>query len=336
MRIKNLTFAVFFSMLSVSFADDLGKISGKVFFDYSLQTKDGQKINGQKTMKNENAFQFSRIIFTYKKNISDNLETVFQTDVQKPSSEGYELFIKNMLLDWKLNPNTSLIFGMQSYHAFKRQEEIWGHRDVAKTVVDELGWHSSADLGVSAKGSLFNDALNYQTSIVNGQGFKKTENDKYKKFGLTLDFYPVRNFDVLGFVAYEPQGKDFKGKNFATMILSGFLGFEMEKFYSAGIEFNLQKNDSYTKDNNTSKIDNQAVSVYSTYWVTEKIGVFGRVDLVEPNKDVDDDEFNNIFFGLKHRYNKNFSIALDYKTTTYKDSKAKRDEVVATHFEFKF
>ncbi len=55
------------------------------------------------------------------------------------------------------------------------QSDIWQHRYVAKTFVDDVGAYTSSDLGVSFLGEVA-DMVSYYVSLMNGEGYDKTPN----------------------------------------------------------------------------------------------------------------------------------------------------------------
>jgi hypothetical protein len=55
------------------------------------------------------------------------------------------------------------------------QTDMWRHRYVAKTFVDDIGVYTSSDLGVSVLGDV-GEMFNYYVSLMNGEGYDKTPN----------------------------------------------------------------------------------------------------------------------------------------------------------------
>ena len=64
-------------------------------------------------------------------------------------------------------------------NVFNVAEKTWGFRFLEKSPMDFHGFSSSADLGIGYSGKI--SKVNYSFLVTNGTGYKKSENDEYKK-----------------------------------------------------------------------------------------------------------------------------------------------------------
>ena len=143
--------------------------SGVTYFDYKYHAIEGEL--------DEAAFSVVRSYLTYQKDLEDGLSYKFQTDIDYNSSP-FNVYLKNAKVDWKCHLGKATI-GMQGMNAFNVQEKTWGHRFLEKSPMDKHGFANSADMGFG-----FNKSINDITlsiTYTNGGGYKKPEEDKYKK-----------------------------------------------------------------------------------------------------------------------------------------------------------
>ncbi len=135
-----------------------------------------------------------------------------------------------------------------------------------KSFQDQYGFGSSADLGVSVEYE-FNKFISADISVLNGEGYKKVENDSVFKYTAGITITPVKN---LYFRAYY----DHMDKKFAEQTMSFFAGYE-NKTWSAGAEYNRQANH-LMKDGE----DYSGYSFYAAYNL-KKYRFYGRYDYLE-------------------------------------------------------
>lgn len=133
-----------------------------------------------------------------------------------------------------------------------------------KSLQDEYGFESSADLGVTAKYKLLSN-LSVDLSAFNGEGYKSVQADSAVKVAVGVTFEPVKNF--FGRIYY-----DYMKRNVAQSTLNVFVAYK-SKAASFGAEYDLQNNHKMVSDRNLS-----AVSLFGTVAVAKKLSVFGRFD----------------------------------------------------------
>ena len=176
---------VFLTLNSFSQDDAKGKVFSTIFWNFNSDfTKDASK---------KNAFELKRVYLGYDYNIDDKLSAKITFDIGKNTSgSSYTAFLKTAQIDWSLQKNTKISFGMIGGKQFKYQEKIWGYRYVYKTFQDEHKFGSSADLGVNGEFKLSNN-LTFNAFILNGEGYKNIQDDDgYMKVGGNL-IYEFKN-----------------------------------------------------------------------------------------------------------------------------------------------
>ena len=143
-----------------------GKFSGVMYFDY------------------EDSFNISRVYFTYKKIVSDDVSFKFQTDVGQVADDNrWTAYLKKAQLYWKASNDTRVSMGMIGMNMFNVQEKTWGYRFLAKSAMDGK-FSSSADVGMSISRDF--GFLYTNLTMTNGEGYKNSDVDDNNKISLQL------------------------------------------------------------------------------------------------------------------------------------------------------
>ena len=250
-------------------------INGKVVFAY--------------TDKEEaESFSLKRVYLTFSKAISEELSVKIQTDAY-PESSGQNIYLRNAKADWK-TLNGNVVIGLQEMNMFKVQQMNWGKRYLDKTVMDRLKYSSSADMGIGYYHS--KDKLHGSILMTNGTGFKKSEDDSYKKLSLQFIYGNSKlsksdGFNVGAVFSHEPYEREGEvgipeqptGEH--TKKVFGFFGGYAKNNLRIGAEWN-QLEDSGLLDGNYN--DNLS-SFYINYAFNPKNTLVMKHDMVSGNKD---------------------------------------------------
>ena len=99
-------------------------------------------------------------------------------------------YIKNAQISWKTGKLT-LNGGLISTIQFNMQEKFWGYRYIMKSFQDQYKFGNSADLGISASYK-FCDWLSADAIVVNGEGYKKIQQNDGLMYGIGATLTPVK------------------------------------------------------------------------------------------------------------------------------------------------
>ena len=295
-------------------ADDM-KINGDTHFNYSFEDTD------------KSAFHISRAYLSIQKKVSDQISYKFQTDVGSGGATDYTIYLKNAKLDWKSNIG-KFTFGLQSMNMFKVQEDTWGYRFIEKSIMDKYKYCSSADLGIGWEGKFGSIAPSIM--ITNGTGYKKVEDDQYKKLSLRLLYGESKLKEGLNAgLAISNEAGDYTTtatKTGSTLILGSFGGFARGGL-RLGAEYALKSKKMATE------VNGQILSMYGNYKVNKKISGFGRFDLIDPDTEADSDGYNYLILGLNYQPEKVFYIAPNVKIKM--PEKGEAEAIYQISFRFK-
>ena len=321
-----------------------GKIGGVTYFDYTYAEE-------------KSSFNFNRQYFSYGINVSDDVSFKVIFDVGR-TNKGDVVYINNAGEPDNMSEDTRLIvflkkaqidystsygkisMGLIGMNTYNIQEKNWGYRFIEKSAIDKYRFSSTADLGIGFSRSI-TDQLNMSLQIVNGEGFKKPQSDKYHKIAFNSTYGErnlVKNSGFNAGVVYTTEQTDNK-PNIMTSLFVGFAGMGL----SFGGQYNVVRDgqtklvviDSVGAIGATVELESNIISVSANYAVRNNIDIFARYDIVDDNDDANKNGENYLITGIVLTCDGGISIAPNLRMTSYEDdSKALTEYKV--NFQFKF
>ena len=298
------------------------KLGGKVYFNYSYN----------KNAVPTNLFEIHRVYFTLKNNLSKDISYKVTTDVGRFNTgkdNRLSVYLKNALLAWKTDFG-KFVFGLQGMNLFNVEEHNWGYRFVEKSPMDRHKFSSSADLGIGYYNK-FADKLSFSFLITNGSGYKKSENDNYKKYSVQV-LYGKSKISKGGFnigASFSLEPFDYKkGTSTSTenkTVFGGFAGYSKNNLrFGAEYDIFTEKGVNLTKT---------IMSAYGNYKFTKKVELYARLDLYDPNTSLDNDGDTYIIGGLNFTPGKGLSISPNFRYL--KPQTGTSASVYGVNFQFK-
>lgn len=271
MKLKKLfCFLLFFPQLLV--AQESGFVpSGKPFATIYSNFHTG--ITGSAT--DEAAFELVRAYLGYEYQLSPEFFAKINVDVGSPddlspiSKIRRYAYFKNAYLQYS-QQNLEIEFGLISLKQFKLQEDVWERRYLMKTIADEHRLGSSADLGINFHYK-FNDFLNADFTMMNGEGYSSLQMDDVFKYSLGSTFKFPRNFTSR--VVYDIMHNEISETTWLF-----FTSYDFRSKWNLAAEVVCRQNDGWKANQ-----DILALSFYGKYNLTEKYQLFARYDKVESN-----------------------------------------------------
>lgn len=222
-------------------------------------------------------FELERSYLGYEYKLENGLSMKAVMDVGKSSNvDDYHrlAYIKNAMLSWKTGGLT-LNGGLISTTQFNFQEKFWGYRYIMKSFQDQYKFGSSADLGISATYK-FNDRISADAIIVNGEGYKKIQQNNGLNYGLGLTVNPISNFYVRLYGGLNTSG-EVEDKNIAN--IATFAGYKSDKF-TMGVEYNYMQNSSFD-----SNADKDGYSIFVSVKLSKTTELYARFDELSSKND---------------------------------------------------
>jgi hypothetical protein len=279
-----------------------------------------------------NGFQLRRVYFTYDRDLSEKFTTRFRLEMNSPAlgrNDQLVPYIKHAYLNWRnIFTGSNLLFGLCQTPTFAESESVWGYRSIEKTIMDLRQIAGSADMGVVLQGKMGDSGvLNYQIMLANGAGVRG-ETDENKRVYLSVPLKFQGAYFVVPYVDYE-GGDNGRDKN--TLAL--FAGLQKPN-YHGGVEV-FRKNSNRALINNNDRTES-GVSIFGAVKAAEKIKLFGRFDIYDPNTDLDDDGSNLIIAGLDFLADNNVNVTPNFRIENYQRAGADANTIAALTFYYRF
>jgi hypothetical protein len=286
------------------------KISGRMYYNFSYVDSDRNHVDGT---GNGTSFEIKRfyvgIDHTFDKTFSANVTTDFTYDSTVGATQ---LYIKKAYLQAKLDDAFTVRLGSADLPWIPFAEGVYGYRYVENTIADRTKFGTSADWGIHMLGKFYDGLLDYQFSVVNGSGYKKTTRSKGMDFeGRVGLHYEGFTLGVGGYV-----GKLGAQKGTETHHTAGrFDAIAAYKYegLNVGVEYFYAEN--YTQVTSQTASHATGVSPFVSYTFTPQWKVFGRYDYVKPYSDTARKDFKNNYYNIGVTYSpaKIVDFSLVYK-----------------------
>jgi hypothetical protein len=301
--------------ISMAFALE-GKVGGVTYFDYT-------------NAEDISAFNFNRQYFTYVgKSHNNDLRFAIVFDVGRTNNIDGEdtrlaTFLKKAQVDYITNVGTFNL-GLIGMNTYVVQETTWGYRFIEKSAIDRNKFSSTADLGIGFSRSL-NDNFNISLQIVNGEGFKSVQGDKYHKISFNATYGERKLNTNDGFnvgVVYSTEASDTD----PTDMISLFGGFSGMGF-RVGAEYDILTQ---------GEMEEVVISTSMNYGIKENVDAYLRYDMYDDNNS--DMMFGNtlIITGLRFNCGNGLTVAPNIRMYGYEDESIDTFNEYKVNFQFKF
>lgn len=254
-----LCFLRFTTLLNAQ-TDNEFKPYGRPVFNVFSDVKNSFSDDGNSTY-----FEIARLYLGYEYFFSNRFSAKANIDIGDPGTGNLQMtaYVKNAYLQYKVTDFTAR-FGMISTDQFNLIDRLWGYRYVMKTLQDEYGFGSSADLGAGVEYSP-SEMISFDASVLNGEGFRRLQSDSTLKYTAGMTFRPFKGMVLRAYT-------DIMKKEFAQNTVSFFAGYN-PGIFNLGVEYSLQKNNRMTSDH-----DYTGLMVFASTRFAEKFSVFARYD----------------------------------------------------------
>ena len=299
----------------------VGNPSVKVFsnFNYNLSTEEGETAFKE--------FEIKRAYLGYSYKIDEQFSTKITFDVGNNESESaYTAFLKIASLKWKNSDKLTLNVGMVGTKNFKFMEKYWGRRYIEKSAQDKYKWANSADLGVTADYKI-SDNLAIDAQILNGEGYKKVQDDSGLFRGGIAITYKINTNLALRLCQDMTPRITYTDSTDSQYISTACLAYSGANF-SLGYEASLKQN----ADNIISDEEKSLMSIYGSYKLNEDYTLFARYDdATETTK-----EGSYTIYGIERQMTKGVTVALNMQSWTDVTDGSEAENTLYLNLEYKF
>jgi len=290
-------FLIISFLFYIGYAADGIDISTLTFFDLTYDQSEDIPTS----------FNLKRTYVDLRGAASDKLKVRITTDAAKSSTRPLSMFMKYAFVTWSTSSGDILV-GVQPTNYFGPIQANWGNRFMERFPANLYKFDSTSDLGLSVKREL-SPKLLLHLGVYNGSGFKKPENDSFKRTSLLVSFgeQDLRNsvgWNVGATASVEPF--DVGDQTELKQRYSGFGGWATTKI-RVGAEFHTLLNG----DMEQSII----VSGYGTVKLSGKSKLIARFDRFDPAVDSGGDSQSYLLTGLSFAPQSGLTIAPNIRYT---------------------
>ena len=314
---------ILLTCISISMAAD-GGIGGVTYFDYT-------------NSEEKSAFNFNRQYFSYTGEDAENINynivfdvgrtnvgaTVIEKDLSYKSEDTrLVVFLKKAQIDYKTSYG-KVSMGLIGTNTYGIQEKNWGYRFIEKSAIDLEKYSSTADIGVGFSRSLI-DNLNMSLQVVNGEGFKQPQVDKYHKISFNATYGESKLNKNDGYntgIVYSTEATDSEPTNMISAF-GGFAGMCLR----LGAEYDL-----LTK----GEIESSIISVSANYSFMDNKYIFLRYDIYDEDTSIDKDGLSYIITGILLSCGNGLSVAPNIRIESFENDLDSKTEY-KINFQFKF
>jgi hypothetical protein len=160
--------------------------------------------------------------------------------------------------------------------------------------------------------------------FVNGEGFKKSQGDKYHKIAFNATYGEGnlnKNDGYNGGLVYTTENTDTTATTM-TSLFGGFAGMGLR----LGGEYDMLT---------IGSVESNIISVSANYAVIDKIDIFARYDMVDDNDDANKNGKNYLVTGIVLTCDGGISVAPNVRMTTFENETEALTEY-KVNFQFKF
>lgn len=282
--------------------------SGVVYAQWMYEAKAGPDTT------HFNGFDITRAYVNIKGKFKGGISTRVTGDIYRDANGSYNYRLKYAYVGFtpKDSPVTFL-FGQVQTPWLDWNEGMWGYRMQGTMALDRNHYLSSSDIGLVVDGNFDNNAFGFYAGVYNGEGYHSGESDRHKDVMARASVRLLKSDDMsarggLRLTAEGQLGAPTGGGRRNRVI--GQLSYK-SKLFTLATEI------AATADSSTASATPEVKGVVSsTYGVlnvpNSEVSLIGRVDLVNPNKDVSGDKRTEYIFGVAYRIAPNLRILGDW------------------------
>jgi len=270
----------------------------------------------------------------------------------------FQLLLKHAFIFAHIVPQFNIRAGMIPSPYMAAEDKGWRYRFVEETVTQRggLGWNE-ADIGVELTGAFPRGYGQYSLGVMNGEGYRRPEDNKYKALFSLLQLNPFaafskgKTFALVYAARYEVEDNPPGPSYDAVLNHLALVSYEVPGIMTFGAEFNYQAD--YIDDNFTAA-EGIFSSVFGSARLVNNLWLLVRGDLYDfnianssskesrrasritgDNLDSHEDGEILILGGFAYDLSKYFRLALTYRgrfwEQTYPDGQKEGDVILPEH-----
>lgn len=287
-------------------------VGGIGYAQYVYQLKD--------SANHVNNFDVTRAYINVRGSFAYGIKSRVTADIYRVGDGSLAYRLKYGFVSW--TPEKSVLtfkLGMLNTPLVELQETLWDYRMQGTVALDRAGYLSSSDLGFLVDGRWGYDKVTLSAGVINGENYNRAPGDQRKDLAGRISVR-VKGTDEGGptgglrLTAYGHVGKPTGGGTRQRYV--GLASYRSKALtFSGEIARTI---DSALTTPATARRSGRVISVFGVvHPTTTKFGVIGRLDLVDPNDNIDNDGHSRIIAGVSYTMSSNLRVLLDLDHVSY-------------------
>ena len=260
-----------------------------------------------------NAFDVTRTYINFNGKFAGGVSTRITPDVYRIADGSANYRLKYGYVAYAPGAGTTTYkFGMIHTPWVAREEDIWDYRMQGGVATERAGYLSSSDLGLSVDTRMLNNRLDLSFGIYNGETYKKAESDQRKDGMVRASYRLVETDDASAAGGLRLTGFAMVGRPAGGGTRDRYIGLVSykSKQLTLAAEYGMMRDSSTAAA--TPEVTGSVITAFGVYRLpSSKVALIGRVDLIDPNTDVDNDDNTRLIAGASYQLSPNLRLLAD-------------------------
>jgi len=326
--ITMIIIAGFFNMGSAAETE----VHGRLYANWNMNLTDGAD--------NFNEFALTRTYVTVITKLSEYTSAKITSDLRQIDGK-YDIILKHGYLEWQPVFTKSYVtfrFGLQPILYSKNIDMVWGRRYLEQNISNLRKFITSADLGATALIDLGKKKKYGYVglSVLNGTSYTDTQElNKQKDFNIFANVTPLisveslKNSNLTGQfysgTQNEEIGEGVESSDWKRELFSIGGNLAYENIFDVGFDLNFV---TMGQGAEAEEVNKSGHSVFGTIYlerlaetapILRTLNLFTRIDLYDPDTDLDDNGETVAIIGLECIPVKGFKAAINYRSTSFEN-----------------
>lgn len=293
-------------------AQDTGvRVGGVVYSEFRVFLSD--------TADHRNEFDVTRAYVNVTGRFDHGISSRVTADLYRDTDGSLAYRLKYAYFGWHPDGSVATLkFGMLNTPFVGWEESLWGYRMQGTIPMDRAGYLTSSDIGAGVDLTWSKELVSAQFAVVNGEGYSKPSGGKNLDVEGRASVRLLGSDDASQVGGLRLTGAAHVGKRADDGPRNRYLGMASwrSSLLTLAAEYAITKDGA--ADPVDADLDGRVVSAYGVFNVpASPVALLARVDVVDPDTDVDDNGYTRLIGGASYRLSSNVRLLLDLDHVSY-------------------
>jgi hypothetical protein len=287
------------------------RVGGVIYSEYRVLLKD--------TADHRNEFDVTRAYVNVTGRFDHGISSRVTADLYRDTDGSLAYRLKYAYLGWQPDGSiATLKFGMLNTPFVGWEESLWNYRMQGTIPMDRAGYLTSSDIGAGVDLAAKDERFNAQFAVVNGEGYNRPSGGKNLDVEGGASVRLLASDDASATGGLRLTGAAHVGKRADDGPRNRFLGMASwrSKLLTLAAELAAMKDGASDADD--PDLDGRLIAAYGVFNIPDsRIALLARVDIVDPDTDIEDNGWTRFIGGASYRLGSNVRLLLDVDHVSY-------------------